>query len=273
MTEPLPVPDPKAVIGSAFSAAAPTYDTVIEFFAPFGRALAEAAGLQPGERVLDVACGRGASLYPALDAVRPGGCVVGVDLAHGMVDRLRSALLADGTTDAEVAQGDAEDLAAGDASFDAVLGGFMIFFVPDPPQVLAELHRVVRPGGRVALSIFDGPPSWPWMADVVREVIGEQPARPSDEFNKASVLDPALEAAGFDAPTATEVTERFVFENLDAVEAWQRSHAGRLLLDRLDDLQLQRYLGLMAERLEDHRVDGGFELVQQARMTVATRPG
>ena len=222
--------------------------------------------------MLDVACGRGASLYPALAAVRPDGCVVGVDLANGMVERLRSQLLVDGITDAEVAQGDAERLAASDGSFDALLAGFMIFFTPDPPAVLAELFRVVRPGGRVALSVFDGPPAWPWLADVVREVIGDQPVRTGDEFNKASVLDPALEAAGFDTPTATEVTERFVFADLGAVEAWQRSHAGRLLLDRLDDLQLERYCGLLAERLEDHRVDGGFELIQRARMTVAHKP-
>ncbi|MGI8709932.1 MAG: class I SAM-dependent methyltransferase [Acidimicrobiales bacterium] len=267
-----PPGEAKLQVAQAFSRAAATYDQVISFFAPFGRALARAAALRPGERVLDVACGRGASLYPALDAVRPGGSVVGIDLAHGMVEALTSQLLAAGVADAEVAKGDAEDLAVPDASFDAVLGGFMIFFAPDPPKVLAELHRVTRPGGRVALSIFDGPPSWPWQGELVRELMGPPPARPSEEFNKAAVLVPALEAAGFDAPTGNDVVERFVFESVESVEAWQRSHAGRLLLDGFDDLQMERYRALLAERLEDHRVAGGFELVQRARMVVAVKP-
>lgn len=138
--------------------------------------------------------------------------------------------------------------------------------------MLAELFRVVRPGGRVDLSIFDGPPGFAWLPEVVEELVGRAPSRPSDEFNKASVLEPALVAAGFEQPGGVDVTERFVFAGLDQVVAWQRSHAGRLLLDRLDEQQLVRYQELMAERLEDHRVDDGFELVQRARMVVAQKP-
>lgn len=265
-------PDPKVIIGGTFSAASATYDVVISFFGPFGRALASAAELRPGERVLDLACGRGASLYPALEAVGETGSVLGVDLSHGMVERLSSDLAARGVTNAEARMGDAESLDLPDSSFDAALAGFLIFFAPHPPQVLAELHRVVRPGGRVALSIFDGPPAFAWLPDVVKELVGDQTTRPSDEFNKAAVLEPALVDAGFESPIGTDITERFVFASVDEVEAWQRSHGGRILLDHLDDIQLARYRGLIAERLEDHRVDDGFELVQRARIVVARRP-
>lgn len=178
-----------------------------------------------------------------------------------------------GITNAEVRLGDAEALDLPAASFDAALVGFVIFFVPDPPKVLAELHRVVRPGGRVALSIFDGPPGFAWLREVAEELVGRAPARPGDEFNEASVLQAALVAAGFEQPGGVDVTQRFVFADVDQIEAWQRSHGGRLLLDRLDDQQLSRYRSLVAERLEDHRVDDGFELVQRARMVVARRPG
>lgn len=264
--------DPKAALGTVFSAASHSYDEVIKFFEPFGRALVAAAEVTPGERVLDVACGRGASLRPALAAVGAEGTVLGVDLAVGMVEWLGNDLAYDQITNASVVHGDAEALDVADASFDAALGGFMIFFAPEPERVLAALHRVLRPGGRVALSIFDGPPSFAWLPDVVTELLGAQPAHPGQAFNKASVLEPALVAAGFDQPTGHDVTERFVFASADDFEAWQRSHAGRLLLDRLDEIQLARYRGLIAERLEDHRVDGGYELVQRARMVVARRP-
>ena len=272
MSQPPSEPDPKQVIGGAFSAAAATYDEVIDFFGPFGRALVTGADLQPGERVLDLACGRGSSLFPALDAVGPGGSVLGIDLAQGMVERLGQDLDTRGIGNAEVRVGDGEALDLADDAFDAALAGFVVFFAPDPPRVLAELFRVVRPGGRVALTIFDGPAGFGWLADVARELFGPGSPRPSDEFNKAAVLEPALVAAGFEEPAATVVTERFRFAGPDQVEAWQRSHGGRLMLDHLDDLQLARYRGLVAEHLEANRVDDGFELVQAARVVVARKP-
>ncbi|HEX2576363.1 MAG TPA: class I SAM-dependent methyltransferase [Aquihabitans sp.] len=272
MADERPEPDPKQVISGAFSAASSSYDEVVDFFGPFGRALATAADLQTGERVLDVACGRGASLYPALAAVGDAGSVCGIDLSSGMVERLVTDLRARGASNAEVRVGDAEALELPDGAFDAALAGFVVFFAPDPPAMLSELHRVVRPGGRVALSIFDGPPGFPFMAEVTEELVGPPSHRPSDEYNKASVLEPALVRAGFEQPTGRDVVERFRFADADQVERWLRSHAGRILLDSLDDLQLERFRGLLAERLEAHRVDGGFELVQRARVVVARRP-
>ncbi len=265
--------DPKAVVGRAFSAAASTYDTVIDFFGPFGRALVAAAEVAAGERVLDIGCGRGAVLRPAAHAVGPDGEVVGIDLAQGMVEQLRRYLQLAGVEHATVRHGDAEAIGEPDGSFDVALGGFMIFFAPDPTIVLGELYRVLRPGGRVALSIFDGPPGFPWQGEVFRELLGEQPSRSGDEFNRADVLDPALVAIGFEQPVGTDVVETVRFDSPDHVEHWQRSHGGRIVIDRLDDLQLERYRGLMAERLEGHRTDdGGIELVQRARMTVACKP-
>jgi ubiquinone/menaquinone biosynthesis C-methylase UbiE len=148
-------PDPKATVGGAFSAAAETYDQVVGFFIPFGRALVAAADPDRGVKVLDIACGRGACLYPALDAVGPDGSVLGIDLAAGMVEQLS----AKGIGNAEARVGDAENLDLPDNDFDVVTGGFMIFFPPDPPRVLQELRRVLAPGGTLALSIFDGRPA------------------------------------------------------------------------------------------------------------------
>ncbi len=265
-------PDPKAVIGAAFSDAADSYDQVVDFFGPFGRALVAAAAPQAGEAVLDLACGRGASLWPALEAVGPGGSVHGIDLAPAMVERLAADLNAAGAANATVTVGDAEALDVADSTFDLALAGFLIFFAPDPPQVLRELHRVVRPGGRVALTIFDGWAGFPFVRDLVVELAGPPRHRPSDEYNKAQVLLPALEAVGFSAPTATEVVERVHFVDGAAVETWMMSHAGRLLLGSLDEAQLARFRTGLDVGLADHRVVGGFELVQSAKVVVAGRP-
>jgi O-methyltransferase/aklanonic acid methyltransferase len=261
-------------VGGAFSAAAETYDQVVGFFAPFGRALVTAADPDRGAKVLDIACGRGACLYPALDAVGPDGSVLGIDLAAGMVEQLNAELTAKGIRNAEARVGDAEDLDLPDGSFEVVTGGFMIFFPPDPPRVLRELRRVLAPGGTLALSIFDGPSGFPWMDDIATELFGPSPPMPNEEFNEAAVLDDALVAAGFTRPLATDVIERFHFADAGQVEAWMRSHGGRLLLDRCDARRLARCRELIAQNLEAHQrtADGdGYELVQRARMTVAQR--
>ncbi len=262
----------KALVAQVFSDSASSYDQVIDFFAPFGRALVGAAGLAPGARVLDVASGRGACLYPALDAVGPEGFVTGVDIAPGMVEALAADLAGRGITNAEVRVGDAEALDLPDGSVDAVLGGFMIFFCPDPDRVLAEFARVLKPGGVVALTIFDGDTPSKFLRDVGAEIFGgQEEPRASQAFDKADVLDPALVAAGFDQPVGTDVHEEFRFESADQMERWHRSHFARLLLDALDEDQLAIYRRRMDEHLEALRVGDRFVMPQRARVTVARK--
>lgn len=265
-------PDPKAFVGAAFSAAAATYDDVIDFFGPYGRALATAAGIEPGHRVLDVACGRGASLRPALAATGPTGEVVGIDLAAGMVERLGAELAADGITNAVVTQGDAEALEWPDASFDRVLAGFMIFFVPRPQVALGEMARVLRPGGRVALSVFDGPSGFAFMRDIAVEMFGEREPGPAEAYMATAVLEDGLREVGLRVLSDTTVEERFTFTDVDHVIRWMASHGGRMMLDVLDAAGRVRFEALVTERLADHAIEGGFELVQSARISVAERP-
>ena len=145
----MPEPDPKQIIGGAFSAAAATYDEVIDFFGPFGRALVAGADLQPGERVLDLACGRGSSLFPALDAVGEDGTVIGIDLAQGMVERLTVDLEARGIGNAEVRMGDAEALDLPDGSVDVITCVYLFHELPRNVRrrIARELRRVLAPGG------------------------------------------------------------------------------------------------------------------------------
>ncbi len=275
MDTPTDQPDPKAIVGGAFSAAAESYDQVVGFFAPFGRALVAAADLDRGVKVLDIACGRGACLYPALDAVGPDGSVLGIDLAAGMVEQLNAELTAKGIRNAEARVGDAEDLDLPDGWFDVVTGGFMIFFPPDPPRVLRELRRVLAPGGTLALSIFDGPSGFPWMDDIAAELFGPSPPMPSltSSTRQRCSTTPWWQPAS-PARWRIDVIERFRFADAGHVEAWIFSHGVRLLLDRCDDQQLARCRELIAQNLEAHQrtTDGdGYELVQRARMTVAQR--
>lgn len=105
-------------------------------------------GFAPGTKVLDVACGTGNLAIPA---ARTGAAVTGVDIATNLLEQARSRAAAEGLT-ARFDEGDAEKLPYPDAGFDAVISMFGVMFAPRPELAAAELLRVCRPGGTVALA-------------------------------------------------------------------------------------------------------------------------
>jgi SAM-dependent methyltransferase len=249
----------KLATAEVFGRAAATYDSVIPFFRTFAADLVDAASIVPGERVLDLACGRGAGL----DAARAKGAqVLGVDLSAEMVAELGDA--------ARVMDAEALDLP--DESFDVVLCSFGVFFFPDPRRALQEALRVLVPGGRFAATTFaGGMGGYPWFGEVARALGPAQPAPPPSPVLVAEGLQIELAAAGFVHPVTTRVEERFVFPDVGAYESWVWSHGGRRLLEGLDDAGVAEHRRLAAERLQDHAVDGGYELVQAVDLTVARR--
>ena len=105
-------------------------------------------GFAPGTKVLDVACGTG---NLALPAARSGAAVTGVDIATNLLEQARGRAAAEGLP-ARFDEGDAEKLPYPDASFDAVISMFGAMFAPRPELSAAEMLRVCRPGGTIALA-------------------------------------------------------------------------------------------------------------------------
>ncbi len=101
----------------------------------------------PGVRVLDVACGAGQIAIPA---ARSGATVTGIDIASNSIERATERATKEGI-DVHFAEGDAEDIAFPDGSFDVVCSLFGAMFAPRPERVAAELVRVCRPGGRIVM--------------------------------------------------------------------------------------------------------------------------
>ncbi|TMD91701.1 MAG: methyltransferase domain-containing protein [Chloroflexi bacterium] len=122
-------------------------------FAYAGRHLVERIGMAEGTQVLDVGAGRGANLFPAAETIGPRGQVIGVDLAPGMVRETTAEIQLRKLPYVSMLQMDAEHLTFPDASFDAVLCGFAIFLFPHLEQALAEFFRVLRPGGKVGITV------------------------------------------------------------------------------------------------------------------------
>jgi ubiquinone/menaquinone biosynthesis C-methylase UbiE len=119
-------------------------------FARWGPVVAEAARIRSGDRVLDVACGTGALTLAAAERAGPSGRVAGLDPNPGMLAVARAKPGA-----AEWHEGKAEALPFEDAAFDAVVSQFGLMFFDDPSRAFAEMARVLAPGGRLAVAVFD----------------------------------------------------------------------------------------------------------------------
>lgn len=120
-------------------------------FGQWAPLLVDAAGIEPGHAVLDVACGTGVVARTAADRVGGDGRVVGLDLHEAMLTVARRL-----RPDLDWRRGDALELPFADGSFDVVLCQAGLMFFPDPVRALAEMCRVVRPDGTVAVQVWSG---------------------------------------------------------------------------------------------------------------------
>lgn len=160
--QPLPVPKDLGMTVSAiqqianlFDEVAPTYDQVgVDFFGPVARRLVELLAPQPGERAVDLGCGRGALTLPLADAVGPTGTVVAGDVSTAMV--AAAQLATDGLPHVRVGEIDAADPDLPARSVDVMTASLVIFFLPDPAEALRRWVKLLVPGGRIGVTTFGG---------------------------------------------------------------------------------------------------------------------
>ena len=145
----------KRRVAATYNLASAGYDKeAVRFFPLCASRLVELIGLQPGQRVLDVATGTGAAAIAAARSIGPDGQVVGVDIATDMLGQARRKIEAAQLTNIELHEEDAEHLSYAEKSFDAVICAFGIFFLPEMLAGPREWKRVVKEAGVVAFSAF-----------------------------------------------------------------------------------------------------------------------
>jgi SAM-dependent methyltransferase len=183
----------------------------------------------PGERILDVATGTGIT---ARACARRGAEVTGIDIAAGLLDAARGL---SGGLAIDYRLGDAEALPVADASFDAVVSTFGVMFVSRPEAAAAELARVCKPGGRLALATWTHDGAIAEMFGVMRPYMAAPPAVSPFDWGRRERLE-ALLGEAFDLTIATE-TSHYVETGGEA--AWNTFVTGygptRMLAASLDD--------------------------------------
>lgn len=112
------------------------------------------ADLQPGEDVLETACGTGLVTFRIAKAVEPGGEVVATDISEGMIDIAKKESEDRKISNVRYQRMDAEQLDLNDEQFNVAVCGLGLMYLPNPIQSLREMHRVLKPGGRAGIAIW-----------------------------------------------------------------------------------------------------------------------
>lgn len=227
------------------------FDLWLPHIAPVGEILLQKLDAQPGNRILDVASGTG---EPALTLAQRMGkhvSIIGTDAAPGMVrvaqskaQRLRLGHLQFETLKAE-------KMHFVDESFDRVLCRFGVMLFEDPQQGLNEIHRVLKPGGRYALSVWSTPETMPtmyWSYEVFKSKVPEHVHPPLPKVTSLGVpglLDDMLRSAGFRDFAVERHTLHYQFASFN--EFWSLVEATDILKAQYDALPQDARAGIRDE--------------------------
>lgn len=256
----------KAMERAGFNRIARQYDEAAHLRASLQDALVDIAAPQSGEMWLDVASGPGLLARALAPRVAPRGRVLATDIAESMLAHARIVATAV-PLPIDFVTADAEGLCVRDAAFDGATIGLGLFAFPHPERALAEVHRVLKPGGRLVLSVWGAPGSVPLIERaqqcIARHLPPPRIKRPSVfRFGEAGILEAAVQRAGFSAVAITP--HPFACHFADAGAFWDAflSLAGGATeaLSRLPEATQAHLRATVAEELHDFAQPDGYRV-------------
>ena len=167
--------------------------------APAQRRLLKMAGLQPGERVLDIACGTGLITFPAALSVGAQGSIVATDISGAMVERGREESARRGLHNVTFHRIDAEAMDFPEHSFDAALCGLGLMYLPEPVNAMRRIRHILKPGGRFAAAVWGRRDrcGWAGIFPVVDSRVQSEVCPMFFQLGTGDNLGTALQIAGF----------------------------------------------------------------------------
>jgi SAM-dependent methyltransferase len=198
-------------------------DRIRAFGMPVSEWMIDAVALEPGDRLLELAAGVGDTGLIAAERLRPAGTLVSSDATEGMLEAARARAHELGVENVEFKRLELEWIDLPTASVDAVLCRWGLMFALDPEAALTETRRVLRPGGRLAIAVWDGPEHNPWATIPTAALVALGRISPPDPtapgmFTLAAPgrLADLLEGAGFIEVKVDAVDFEAVHASVDA---------------------------------------------------------
>jgi ubiquinone/menaquinone biosynthesis C-methylase UbiE len=279
-------PDFKAAVRSHWDAAAAGWDQHTPALHAWLRQTTDAmmamAAVRPGSRVLDVAAGAGDQTLDLAERVGPAGEVVAVDLSPALVPLGEQRARRAGLAQVQWCVGDGEALPVEPASFDAAVCRLGLMLFPDPLQGLREMHRALRPGGRVCTVVFAGPQRNPCVTALTTTALrhaglpARDPGVPGGLFSlpRPGQLDALFQEAGFRDVATTAMDAVFRMPTVDDYLAFVRSSASPVLqiLAGLGEAAAQAAWDDIRQQLQAFSTPAGWAGPNELLLTAARKP-
>jgi SAM-dependent methyltransferase len=247
--------------------------------ARFAERIIESLAPKAGERVLDVGCGNGALALAIAGLIGPDGSVVGLDVSGPMLANARRRADAAGKTNVTFDKGDAQVHPIAEQSFDAIVSRFGVMFFEDPIAAFRNLHRALKPGGRLAFTCWQDlfrnewimVPAGAALQHVPMPDLGEPGGPGPFSFADADRQRTVLSDAGFTEIELEEVVRPMMIGDSvdDALHFLQNSDMGDVLFTGVDDETAARAWADVREALAAHATPDGVVLNGTVWLTTA----
>jgi SAM-dependent methyltransferase len=254
-------------------------EQLAEALTPVRRWLIAELRLRPGDTVLELGAGTGETGFEAASIVGEGGRLISSDFSPEMVDVAHRRGTELGLSNVDFGVIDAERIELDADSVDGVLCQSAYMLVGDPAAALAETRRILRPGGRLALSVWGSPERNPW-ASIGGMILLERGHMPPPEPGAPGVFGLASEertrallaGAGFSSVRTEEVPVRFAFRDLYEYERWVTDVGGpfAMVVRGLPEDEREVLRARLSEAFVPFSLDEGYELPGVALCAVAS---
>ena len=173
------------------------------------------ANLRSGERILDVACGTGLVTFRIASTVGSRGSVLATDISDEMINALRLVALNRGLGQVRAERMDAQELAIPDGTYDAAICALGLMYVPDPLAALKEMHRAVRPGGRISVAVWGARAKCGWaeIFPIVDKRVVSEVCPMFFQLGNGEALKITMEMAGFSDVTLERMDAPIRYES------------------------------------------------------------
>jgi ubiquinone/menaquinone biosynthesis C-methylase UbiE len=270
----------KEIVIKTFDSASQKFDEIgTPFFRHYGKILANFAEIKPDDCVLDIACGKGATTFPVSEKLSAEGKIYAIDISPNMIAECKK-LINHYNKNVHFLVMDAENLKFANESFDKVICGFGLFFLPDIEKGLSEIRRVLKPGGSLVFSSWNKEYRLKWLVDVLTKFI---PDLKNNHIGSKDII------GEFDFETITGIEkilekgeyrkEKIIVENIDCYynspEEWieTRWHtAFRMFFEKLSKKDYSSMKDEIIDHLQDYKHDGKIKIEMSAFMTKASKP-